>query len=69
MDKLAPHPHAGRRIEEVAALDKALADWTAADLLIEPRKLVLLSLSLPNFNRGKVMCCLGLGATRGPIFR
>jgi hypothetical protein len=41
MDKLAPDPHAGRRIEEVAALDEALADRTAADLLVQPGELVL----------------------------
>jgi hypothetical protein len=69
VDKLAAHPHAGGRVEEMAALNEALPDRAASDVLIQPGQLVLLSLSLPDFNPGKVMCCLGLGATRGAIFR
>jgi len=41
MDKLASHPHAGGRVEEMAALDEALTDRTTAHLLIEPSELVL----------------------------
>ncbi|WP_352951156.1 hypothetical protein [Mesorhizobium sp. M1204] len=40
MDKLAPDPHAGRRIEEVAAFDEALCDRTAPDLLVQTGELI-----------------------------
>jgi hypothetical protein len=40
MDKITSHPHAGCRIEKMAALDEALADRIPPDLLVKPRKVI-----------------------------
>jgi hypothetical protein len=41
MDELAGHPHASRRVEEMAPLNERISDRTAAHCLVEPRKLIL----------------------------
>jgi len=43
MDKFTSHPHAGRRVEKMAALDEALADRIPSDLLVKPRKVIFSS--------------------------
>lgn len=43
MDKITSHPHAGCRIEKMAALDEALADRIPPDLLVKPRKVIFSS--------------------------
>ncbi|WP_192250218.1 hypothetical protein [Mesorhizobium caraganae] len=69
VDELALEPQRRGRVGEVLALDKAVADRRAVKPLVVAPRPPWLSLSLPDFNSGNVMCCLGLGATIGAIFR
>lgn len=41
VDKLAPDPHAGRCVEEVAPLNETFSDRVAPDLLVQPGELIL----------------------------
>ncbi|MCB1533948.1 MAG: hypothetical protein KDJ44_04280 [Rhodoblastus sp.] len=74
MDELASKPQTVAGIGEMRPGDPALSDWAAGQALIEPGDGVFgcrkrLSLSLPDFSGPTVICCLGLRAKAGELFR
>lgn len=74
MDEFAGEPKAVAGIGEMGPRDPAVSDRASEQPLIEPGDGIFgggkrLSLSLPDFSDPIVICCLGLGAKTGEIFR
>ncbi len=74
VDQFPGEPQTVACIREMGPRDPALPDWAARQPFVEPGDSVFgsrkwLSLSLPDFSGPIVICCLGLGAKSGEIFR